>query len=220
MTKRTRIVVGTGTVLTSILLLGCSRPPHDEVARAQSAFDAASRAESETYAPESFAAARKSLTEALAEVESQKRTPFFSRSYRRAKQMLDRAADRAHQAMAEAEKKREEMRIDSQALIREADLAVTSARKLAEWAEAPSGASNDWNEGVASAAANLSAAKSAFKNGSYLEAHARAEDAKARADEVNEAITRAHTRRRSTASAGRGKDDAHPATERATFRSR
>jgi hypothetical protein len=196
MSKKTRRVVGTGIVLASVLAWGCARAPHDEVDRARSALDAATLAESEAYAPESFAAASKALSEALAEVDRQKRAPFFSRSFRRAKELLSRATDAAHETMAQAEKKREEARLESQELIRDAKLAVTSARKLAEHGRGPRTAKEDWKTGIESAFASLFQAESAFEAEQYLEAHRRAEDAKAEADEVAEAAAHSHARRR------------------------
>lgn len=186
-----------GLVLASlaavVLTTGCERARRESIDAAKSALEAAKSAGAETYVLQAYAEAEKVLAEAMKEVEIQNERSMFSRSYSEANQLLTKAKDLADEAKKRAEQKREEWKRDAEVAIEEAEAALVTAREATEKAGV---AKRDALKGrLEEAGTVLFDAEKALKAGSFIDAHAKAEDATAWANEVSEASGSKETKR-------------------------
>ena len=73
------------------ILTACAKPPQARMDGLRSGMELAELAESATYAPAEFEAAREAERTALAEVEAQNQKFALTRSFETAREMLDKA---------------------------------------------------------------------------------------------------------------------------------
>jgi hypothetical protein len=177
------LALGLATLVVALIGVGCARAPEQTIDAAQSALEAAKGAEAQVYAKESYDKAEKAFADAMLEVNQQNEAFVLSRSYSKASEMLDEARDRAVKAKEDAEDAREEWRQNAQSLMQEARSRVTAVEESA--AKARGAAKRAELKSAAEKATEaLFAAEKAFDNQKYIEAHSKAEDAKALADEA------------------------------------
>jgi uncharacterized protein (UPF0332 family) len=184
----------TMVVAVGIVGVSCTRAPRERIANAQAAVQAAERNEAELYAPARLSQARKMLDDALTEVGVQDAKWTFFRSYDRANDLLWETINLAHEASRRAASVREESKLNAEDVVRDAEQAVQSARKALANVYGSESPRDEWQATLEAASSHLFEAEKAFENGKYDEAHAKAEDAKAQADEVAEAVTDATSR--------------------------
>lgn len=171
-------------VLSATLTWGCARAPQKSIDEATSAFESAKQSEAAAYAPEALASAEDAYSEAMAEVEEQNQKIVFLRSYDRAEMLISTAREAAESATEKADARREDMKRYADSVIKVTQSTVVSARDAVK--KLRRGKQEDLNVELETADASLADAEKAWKEGKYMAARDKAEDAKAKADEVLE----------------------------------
>ena len=129
--------VGVVFAFAALFVLGCAKPPEQEITAAQAALQLAKDTEADKYAPDQFKAAQDTLDAALAAVEAQKSKFALARSYKGVIPLLEKATTLANTAKEDAITRKEEIRqeiINTQA---ELQAALQEAKEL--MAKAPRG---------------------------------------------------------------------------------
>jgi hypothetical protein len=130
--------------LVCALFVGCAKPPQEQIDTANKAVAAAKGAKAPEYAPDEMNAVETAMSEAMAEVEKQKKTIFFSRNYEAAKQKLGDVVAKADAAVAAAKKGEElamaraaeKTKADAEATVNKVYNAYRKAKKKARRAAA------------------------------------------------------------------------------------
>ncbi len=107
MTHVMRCTITLAVAAGMAILTACAKPPQARMDGLRSGMELAELAESATYAPAEFEAAREAERTALAEVEAQNQKFALTRSYETAREMLDKATAAAETARAAAVANRE-----------------------------------------------------------------------------------------------------------------
>lgn len=174
-----------GTLVLAGALVGCQAPPQEDLTTAQTALAAAAEAEADLYVTDLYVAAQDSFAAAQAEIEAQNAESQLSRNYARSKSLLQFVTETATQAQAEVETRKGTMAAETDALILQAEAAVSQAQAL--MAQAPTSEDDALalvtvNEEAGTAASTLEEAKAAQTGGDVARAHALA---KAALDQAN-----------------------------------
>jgi hypothetical protein len=173
------------SVLAALLgvgLLGCGSSSKKSLKEVKAELDELKTAKSDVYAPEAFKAAKDAYIFAKVEMQEQQEKIALFRSYSHEEVLLTEARRAMEDAKEEAEAGRKEARWDAETLIDEAKRSLEAAEAMV--ARAPSQRRAAAQAALEDAGAVLFEAKEDLKGGSFLEAHTKAEDAKARVDEV------------------------------------
>ena len=181
-----RSVLSVGLVLSLVIgLVSCAQPPTKEMNDAQSALDAAKRAEADIYVADTYMAAKKALDDARAKAgENQK-------DYEGAKASAIRAKELADQARSQVDAAKQKIRSQAQAIIDRISSGMADAR--ASLNNAPSGKGADENldqlrSDLGQAEASLSSARSNIGSGKLKDALAQAQSAEGKFSRVQAAM--------------------------------
>jgi len=161
------------TVVLLMLVIGCAKPPQQELDAAKAVLTAAKDAEADRYMPAEFNAAQDSLNAAMTEIETQKSKFALTRNYGHAKQLLDAATKAATAAKDNVAAKKEEVKAEAEKLVADADAAMAEATALLK--KAPKG--KEGREALEAIQGELAAvetsmvdAKTQLANGDFLSA--------------------------------------------------
>ncbi len=117
-----------GSVLLSCVLLvtGCAKPPQAELDALKASVAGAESAQAETYAPSELAAARDAQNAAQAEIDAQGKKFALFRSYKKAKELITDANNKAKTAQEAAVSGKAQAKADAEAAVASAKAAVTA----------------------------------------------------------------------------------------------
>lgn len=179
-------------VLALIALVGCAKPPQQQIDAAKAAVAAATAAQADVYAVDSLKAATDKAAALDAELAVQQ-SKFF-KSYKVATQMTTELQQLADKAKADAIAGKEKAKADAEAAIVAADAAVTTAREDLKKAPKGKGSTADvaaMTGDVDTAAKAIEDAKADVTAEKYFDAKTKAEGAKAGAEKVTADIAAA-----------------------------
>lgn len=125
MTKRIALILAVLVLLA--LIVGCSKPPDAEIAKAQASMQAAQTAEAETYALDSWRAANDTLNAANAAKQEQDSKFALFRSYGKAKEMFVKADEMFTNVASEAAVEKDKVKQQVQTSLAEAKAVLDSA---------------------------------------------------------------------------------------------
>lgn len=189
--RRTMMVFALVLVLG---MVGCQKPPQQEIDGANRALESARAAEAMDYAPDSLRAAEDSAAALDAELKAQEQKFALFRSYKKAKELAAAAVTAGEKASADAAAGKEEAKQGAQTLIGEATAALDEAKMLLEKAPKGKGTQADieaMKGDLAGVESSIADAQNAFNAEKYLDAKSKAEAAKAAAGNVKTAIEQA-----------------------------
>ena len=129
MKKNTLLTLIAVFVLTATIV-GCAKPPQEEVTAAQTALTAAEEVEADLYVTDLYQAAQDSFAVAQTEIEAQQAKSALSRDYDRAAHLLTYVQETATEAAAQVETRKEEMRVANETLFEQAEAAIVQAQTL------------------------------------------------------------------------------------------
>lgn len=179
-------------VLALIALVGCAKPPQQQIDAAKASVAAATAAQADVYAVDSLKAATDKAAALDAELAVQQ-SKFF-KSYKVATQMTTELQQLADKAKADAVAGKEKAKADAAAAITAADAAVNTAREDLKKAPKGKGSTADvaaMTGDVDTAAKAIEDAKADVTAEKYFDAKTKAEGAKAGAEKVTADIAAA-----------------------------
>jgi len=189
-------------VAFSLLLAGCASAPTAEIDATKAAVTAAQTDDVRTYGPESLKAAEDELSKAMAEVQAQDEKFALSRDYKPASTTLKSAKDLAEKAKADAEANKARVKADAEATIAALPALLEEAKKTL--AKAPKGKDTKaeleaMQNDLKLAEESLNEATQAMSAEKYMDAQAKANSAKEKANtvisQVQQAIEKVKGRR-------------------------
>jgi hypothetical protein len=181
-------------VVVLVMLVGCQKPPQQDIDAAKTSLDGARSAEATDYAPDSLKAAEDSQAQLDAELKAQEQKFALFRSYKKATELAQATKAAGEKAAADAKAKKEEVKGEAQALITDATTALTDAKALLEKAPKGKGTQADieaMKADLAGVESSLTEAQNSFNAEKYLDAKSKAEAAKTQAGNVKMAIEQA-----------------------------
>ena len=111
--------------LASLLVIGCSAPPDEELAAAEAEIERARQAQAETWAPAEFEAARSALDAGRVEIATQSGKWF--KGYSKARELLEHARAEAIRAAELAPGNRQRIARDAETALGAADSSLVIA---------------------------------------------------------------------------------------------
>jgi hypothetical protein len=123
------------TLAIALMLVSCGEVPQTEIDDAKAALDAAKNAEADKYVPELYNAAKRTLDNAMAMVETEKDAMFSN--YDEATAELQKAKEAANQAAEAVPAKKEEVKAEVENLLAQIPELVNETKM--KWKKAPRG---------------------------------------------------------------------------------
>lgn len=174
-------------ILTVVMVVGCSKPPQQELDAVNAAMDEARAAEASNYATDSYQAAEDAKAQLEAELKAQEEKFALFRSYSRAKELAAEAEAKAEQAASDAAAGKARAMDEATMGIADATSALEAARAALNKAPRGKGTQADlamMSSDLDGVASTIEEAQAAFDAGSYLEAKSKAEAAMSSANTV------------------------------------
>jgi hypothetical protein len=140
------------------MVVGCSKPPEQEMTAATQAFDAAKMAEAPGYAPDAYRVASDTLNAAMALKKEADGKFVLFRSYSKSKAMYVRAQTLANEAATKAAAEKEKVRLEVTDMLTQAKALWDSADVALKKAPRGKGSKAD----IELIKTDLAAAKTAF----------------------------------------------------------
>lgn len=174
-----------GAFVLTVTLVGCTAVPQEDLDAAQAALMAADSAEADVYVLDLYEAATDSFALAQQEIEA--------KNYAHAESLLQYVTATATEAQNQVIARKEEMRLNNQDLILQAEQAVAQVQQL--MTQSPSGAISlvSYQDEVTRATSDLEAAKTAQANSQYAEAYEWAQSAYDKAQALLEKLNTTNT---------------------------
>ncbi len=174
----TRTIVAILAALTLVMVVGCSKPPEQEMTAATQAIDSAKMAEAQDYAPEAFRVATDTLNAAMAlKKEADAKFALF-RSYGKSKAMYARAQALANEAATKAQAEKERVRLEVTDMMAQAKALLDSTDMALKKAPRGKGSKADIElikTDLAAAVTTYDGAQADFNGGKYKAAKAKLE---------------------------------------------
>lgn len=126
--RRNTFVVGGMVLAAAALVVGCAKPPQQELDGAKAAMTAAEQAEAPKYAPEAWDKAQQAMNAVNAELEAQNNKFALFRSYTKTKQLIQDATTSANEAKDAAVAGKEKAKNDAQAAIDAVKASIEEAK--------------------------------------------------------------------------------------------
>lgn len=190
------------SVAAAAALIGCSKEPATEIESARQALQNAEGAEAAQYAPQDLAQAKEAMAalETELQAQSKKFAPF--RSYKRASELAAAAAQTGTQAASQAHAGKTQAMTEATAAIAAAKASLEAA--LAEIEAAPVGKGTladieAMKQDLVGVGETLNQVEAAFRAERFGEATAKANSAKAGAENVRAAILAASQAKQASA---------------------
>jgi hypothetical protein len=181
-------------VFVLMVVVGCSKPPEQEMSAATQALDAAKMAEAQDYALESYRVAQDTLNSAMALKREADGKFVLFRSYGKSKEMFVRAQGLANEAATKAAAEKERVRIEVTDMMTQAKALLDSADAALKKAPRGKGSKADIElikTDLAAAVMQYDEAMADFNNGKYKAAKAKLEAMMAKANSVIAEIDKA-----------------------------
>jgi len=191
-------------VFVLVLMVGCAKPPQDQINAAQASLDAAKPLASE-YAPDSLRAAEDAKAALDAELKAQEAKFALFRSYKKTDELVNDLKAKSEKAAADGKAGEEQAKNDATTAINDATTAVTDAKAQLDKAPKGKGTAADleaMKADLAAAESTINDANAAMSSGKYKDAKAKAEAAKASASNVVSQIQAAMEAKKAGAHAG------------------
>jgi hypothetical protein len=118
-----------------VLLLGCTKAPHDQLEAVEKTVREAENAGAPVYVPDQYGVLVAKIEAAKGEIDAQYKISEFSRDYSRAHHLLAQAQSDGDRIIAEAQKRRDEAKAAALREKEQADRAVRVVRELVERAD-------------------------------------------------------------------------------------
>jgi chromosome segregation ATPase len=199
--RRNTFVVGGLVLVAATLVVGCAKPPQQELDAAKAAMTAAEQAEAPKYAPEAWDKAQQAMNAVNAELEAQNNKFALFRSYTKAKQLIQDATTAANEAkdagVAGKEKAKNEAQAAIDAVKSSIDAAKTAMEALEKCRRKPKDLRKDLElmkgnlDGYANQVTDI---EGAFGREDYFGAKAQAESLKGQVDKMVEELQAAKTK--------------------------
>lgn len=178
----------------SLFIAGCKSAPTEEINATKEALSSVRNDDVSTYAPESLKAAVDAMSGALAEVQVQEQKFALTRDYKPSAAMLKSAKDLAEKAKTDAQVNKAKAKADAEAAVAALPAVIVEAEDLLK--KAPKGkdtkADLEMMQGDLKIAQDASLeAQNAISGERYLDAIAKANTAKEKANGVIEQINAA-----------------------------
>ena len=164
-------------------MVGCAKPPTEEIEAAQAAVERARTAEADKYVPAEFSALEDSLNAALTAVEQKK--------YDRARASAVNVVDMAERVVTRAIQEKARIKKETEDLIAQAQAAIDSVRSVLGVAPVAKGTKADieqFRADLSALQASLSQARAAISREQFSEAKATAQTIQARANSLKAEI--------------------------------
>jgi len=128
--KRFGLIVSVVAIGTSLLFVGCAKPPQQELAAAKAAVEAAQAVSADKYAAQDFSAVQDSLAAAVAEIKKQGAASALTRKYDKAKKLLDYVIATAPKVTEKATEEKATVTADAESALAKATAAVAEVKDL------------------------------------------------------------------------------------------
>ena len=128
--RKNQVIVGVLLLATAFLVVGCAKPPQQDIDTAKAALTAAEQAEAPKYAADAWDKAQQAMNAVNAELEAQQAKFALFRSYTKSKQLITDATNAANAAKDAAVAGKEKAKNDAKASIDAAKAALDNANKL------------------------------------------------------------------------------------------
>ena len=165
-------------VFALMVVVGCSKPPEQEISAANQALDAAKMAEAQDYALDAYRVAQDTLNAAMALKREADGKFVLFRSYGKSKDMFVRAQGLANEAATKAAAEKERVRIEVTDMMAQVKAALDSADVALKKAPRGKGSKADIElikTDLAAAVMQYDEATADFNNGKYKAAKAKLE---------------------------------------------
>ncbi|MFZ1947425.1 MAG: hypothetical protein WAW06_07740 [bacterium] len=175
MLRKAGVVVAVFALLT---VVGCSKPPEQEISTANQALDAARMAEAQDYALDAYRVAQDTLNAAMALKKEADGKFVLFRSYGKSKDMFIRAQSLANEAATKAAQEKERVRVEVTDMMTQAKALLDSANEALKKAPRGKGSKADIElikTDLAAAQGQFDEANADFANGKYKAAKAKLE---------------------------------------------
>lgn len=123
-----RFVVVALSVVVTLLVISCAKPPEAKIDQAGTALAAAEAAGAQKYAPDAWNRAKQAVERLNAELSAQDQKFRLLRNFNTAGTLAEEAMNAANQAKAEADKKKAQLRADITKMIADVKNSLQSAR--------------------------------------------------------------------------------------------
>lgn len=176
------------------MVMGCAKPPQEQIDSAKQAIENARTAGAADYAPNSLADAENAMQQLETELAAQEKKFALLRSYKNSTAMATTAVQTAERAVADAQAGKERTRGEAEMLITQAKTAMEEANGMLATAPAGKGSQMDiemMKADLAGVATTLAEAEAAFQAESFMQAKAKAEAAMSAASSVKSAVEQA-----------------------------
>jgi hypothetical protein len=201
MSSKKTMIIGL-MMLALVAFVGCAKAPQESIDAAKAAVDAAKAAEADRYAAELYNAAKDTLDQAMAEVETQNGKFALTRSYGAAQKLLDGAIAAANSAKDAAAANKAKVQAEAQQLLLDAQAAVNASKELLK--KAPRGketkaAIEAMNSDMAAIETTLAEANTAMSSGDFLTARDKAQACVTNANSIAEEVKAAMQKKKKLA---------------------
>jgi hypothetical protein len=183
----------------TVLLVGCAKPPQEDIDAAKASVQGAKDAQADRYAAADLQAAEDLMNQANAEVETQNGKFALFRSYDKAKELTNQAKAAGEKAKTAAIAGKEAAKKDAEEQLAAAQASVAAAKEILP--KAPKGKDTRaeieaLTADLASAESSLTDIQSQISREEYLDASAKAKAVKEKADSVTSQVQAAIDKRR------------------------
>ena len=181
-------------VVVMVLVVGCSKPPEQEMAAANQALEAAKTAEAQDYAMDAYRVAQDTLNAAMALKREADAKFVLFRNYGKSKAMFVRAQSLANEAATQAAAEKERVRVQVTQMMEQAKALLDSANADLKRAPRGKGSKADIElikTDLAAAQTQYDDAMADFNNGKYKSAQAKLEAMMAKTNSVIAEIDKA-----------------------------
>jgi hypothetical protein len=189
-----RTIVAILAALTLVMLVGCSKPPEQEMTSATQAIDSAKMAEAQDYAPDAYRVAMDTLNTAMAmKKEADAKFALF-RNYGKSKAMFVRAQALANDASTKAQAEKERVKLEVTDMMTQAKALLDSTNAALKKAPRGKGSKADIElikTDLAAATTAYDEANADFTAGKYKTAKAKLEAMMAKCRSIMEEIDKA-----------------------------
>jgi len=128
--RRNQVIVGVLILVAAVMVVGCAKPPQQDIDGAKAALAAAEQAEAPKYAAEAWDKAQQAMNAVNAELEAQNAKFALFRSYTKAKQLIADATTAANAAKDAGIAGKEKAKNEAKAAIDAVKAALDGANTL------------------------------------------------------------------------------------------
>jgi hypothetical protein len=191
-----RLSILTLAAVVMVLVVGCAKPPQEEISATQAEMDKARQAQAETWAANELRAADEAMNAAQTEINAQNEK--WIKNYDKAKELLGKAREDAAKAAEAAVANKEQAKKDAEATLAAADTAVQTAEAALKVAPMTKDSKADlelFKNDLATLRSTLDAAKASFGSEDYKKALESATSVKDQATSIATQLEEAKAKR-------------------------